>query len=278
MQIQQIIPFGGEIARLPHNRHLSFMQRMVGRSFEQLVNGLPDGCPDKLKVACTTLKQRLAYEDIAFKKQLGSDLTPQIKAADAERDNTLSGIRALCDAYTKIGTDEQKAGATIILKYMTLYRVFGSDSYEDEGVKLHQLCDDSVKIFDFADGVTKCGLTSQFATLQRQNEACRTLINERNLQRADQDPQAMNKARSETDEAYDYLTALLNAYAYVEFDDGFSRFDQAITVINADIEYFKRWVLRKTSNNSQDDKGDEDPDDGSSDDPTPDEKPADKTE
>lgn len=270
MQVQQITLFGSEIVRLPHNRHLSFMQRMVERTQEQLVKNLPDGCPDNLKAACTTLKQRVAQEDVAFKKQLGSDLTPQIKAADEERDNTLSGIRTLCEAYTKIGTDDQKAGAAVVLKYIALYKVLGTDSYEDEGIKLQQLCDDSVKVFDFASAVTKCGLTSLFATLKRQNDACRTLINQRNEERAEQDPQAMNKCRAATDEAYADFTLLLNAYAVVENEEGYSRFNQAIAVINADIDYYKQWVLRKTGGSSSPD--DQPSDDGGSHDTTPDGK------
>lgn len=270
MDFLQIIQFASIVKDLPHNRHLGFMQRTVGRAEEQLGKDFPDGCPANLAASIIALRRCVTQEDLAFKKQLGSDYTPQIKVADEVRGNTFLGIRTLCEAYLRIGTDEQKAGSAVILKYMTLYKVSPNDSYEDEGVKLQQLCDDSVKIYDFADAVTKCGLTSLFAKLSAQNETCRDLINRRTLEQSDIDKQAMNKARAQTDEAYALFVTILNAYVVVEFEDGYSRFNQAVIAINADIEYFRQRVLRKTNRSSgddekpdgDDDKGDDVPEEG----------------
>lgn len=267
----QVKPFIGVVENVSHQRHLSFMRRMVSRGEEYLITGLGDKCPAILKATFQTFKQCTNREDLAFKKQAGSDYTSQIKEADEARDYTLSGLHALCEGLEKLGTDEQRPAAALILKNIALYKVSIRDSYEDEGIKLQQLCDDSVKIYDFADAVTKCGLTSHFAKLKEQNDACCELINKRNKERAEIDPQAMNHCRAETDAAYKDLMKALNAAAIYEYDDGWSPYNECITVINADIDYFKNWVLRKSKSGAEpdvdpDDEGDDDgKDDGGQD-------------
>lgn len=267
----QVKPFITTVSNISHERHLSFMVRAVDRTQEFIVKSLGEQCPANLKDSCHTFKQCVAYEDLAFKKQAGSDYTQQIKEADEARDYTLVGIRTLCEGLERIGTDEQRPAATIILKYFSLYKVSVNNSYEVEGIRLQQLCDDSVKIFDFADAVTKCGLTSMFAKLKQQNDTCRDLVNLRNKERSETDRRAMIHYREETDEAYVNLMKLINAAAIFLQEDGVSPLDECINVLNADIDYFKNWVLRKSKSGAEpdvdpDDEGDDDgKDDGGQD-------------
>jgi len=147
-------------------------------------------------------------EDSAYKSQRGSDLTALIKEADDVRDNTLSGIKSMLDALSRIGTDEQKAAVVKVQRQMDVYKLKSTDSYEEEGIKILQFCADCNVDLQLEQALTALGLVGQVRTLGEQNEQCRRLVNQRNEQRS--------------------------------FTD-----NQAIQIINADIDYYKQWVLRK---------------------------------
>ena len=93
--------------------------------------------------------------------------------------------------------------------------------------------------------LTALGLAGQVRTLGEQNEQCRRLVNQRNEQRSFTDNQAMQKARKVTDAAYADFVMMLNAYNVVSLGTSQGQYEQAIQIINADIDYYKQWVLRK---------------------------------
>ena len=93
--------------------------------------------------------------------------------------------------------------------------------------------------------LTALGLVGQVRTLGEQNEQCRRLVNQRNEQRSFTDNQAMQKARKVTDAAYADFVMMLNAYNVVSLGTSQGQYAQAIQIINADIDYYKQWVLRK---------------------------------
>jgi hypothetical protein len=205
--------------------------------------------------------QAFNRENEAFKAQRGSDFTAQLKDADLSRDNTLSGVRGMLDALSKIGSDDQKIAAPKIQRIFDLYKVKSADSYEDQGIKLSQVCSDIEARDDLRDALQTCGLTNQMALLKAQNEECRRLVNARNAERSQIDNQAMNKARKETDAAYADFVLLLNAYAITTWADGRSPYDELIDVLNADIDYYKNWVLRKSGSSDEDEGEDQDKED-----------------
>ena len=108
--------------------------------------------------------------------------------------------------------------------------------------------------------LTALGLVGQVRTLGEQNEQCRRLVNQRNEQRSFTDNQAMQKARKVTDAAYADFVMMLNAYNVVSLGTSQGQYEQAIQIINADIDYYKQWVLRKGG--SSDEGGEDDPDEG----------------
>ena len=122
-------------------------------------------------------------------------------------------------------------------------------------------------ILQLEQALTALGLVGQVRTLGEQNEQCRRLVNQRNEQRSFTDNQAMQKARKVTDAAYADFVMMLNAYNVVSLGTSQGQYEQAIQIINADIDYYKQWVLRKGG--SSDEGGeDEEPetDGGNSDD------------
>lgn len=244
MNVKQVMPFIGQVVNLSHPRHYGFMERVLGRA-QSFVNQIGENCPAALKSLFQRLHMAVVGEDDAYKTHQGSDYTPRIKEADEARDTTLSGLRGMLEALQKIGTDEQKAAAGKVLAQMDLYRLKPTDGYEEEGVKLAQFCDDCGTNVQLELALTKCGLRELVATLKTQNETCRGLVNMRNEERSYIDGQAMQKARKVSDEAYADFVMMLNALAVTTASDGYSQYDNVIGYINADIDYFKQWVLRK---------------------------------
>ena len=103
-------------------------------------------------------------------------------------------------------------------------------------------CDADVQL---EQALTVLGLVGQVRTLGEQNERCRRLVNQRNEQRSFTDNQTMQKARKVTDAAYADFVMMLNAYNVVSLGTSQGQYEQAIQIINADIDYYKQWVLRK---------------------------------
>ena len=266
MDVKQVIGFLSEIAKLMHQRHLAFMERVVERGQQYLITNMGEQCPQNLKQQFLRLKQAEQGEDNAFKSQRGSDYTAQIEAADGARDTTWSGINTMLDALSKIGTEEQKQAVVKIRRIFDKYNVKSSDSYEDQGIKTAQLCQECETNYQIELALRACNLMEQMATLKAQNAECRRLVNLRNEERSQQDNQAMNKARKQTDEAYADFILLLNAYAVVTYENGWSSYDELIQLLNTDIDYYKNWVLRKQD-------GSDEPEPQPDPEPTPDPEP-----
>ena len=212
MDVKQITPFLSAIDSLSHAKHFSFMTRIRDRAKDKVVTPLGEGLPANLKSAYQTLNMAVVNEDSAYKSQRGSDLTALIKEADDVRDNTLSGIKSMLDALSRIGTDEQKAAVVKVQRQMDVYKLKSTDSYEEEGIKIQQFCADCDMDVQLEQALTALGLAGQVRTLGEQNEQCRRLVNQRNEQRSFTDNQAMQKARKVTDAAYADFVMMLNAY------------------------------------------------------------------
>lgn len=265
MDVKQVNQFLSEISHLSHAKHLSYMLRIEDRARNYLYTPLGEDFPENFKTLYFDLRSAVNGEDSAFKAQRGSDYTAQIKEADDIRDNTLSGIRSMLDALSRIGTDEQKAAVVKVQKQLDLYKLKSTDSYEEEGIKIQQFCADCKRSYQLELALKALNLYDQMKTLDEQNETCRKLVNQRNEERSYTDNQAMQKARKVTDAAYADFVMMLNAYNVVSVGTSQGQYEQAIAVINADIDYYKQWVLRKGG--SAEDTSDEDeekPDDGGS--------------
>lgn len=245
MEANSVPRFSSEVAKLSHQRHLSFMDRVISRGQTYLIDQLGENCPANLRQSFLTLQQLKESEADAFKAKRTSSYTAQIREADAARDSTLSGIKFMLDALIKIGTDDQKSAAEIVKKVIGKYKVRTRNSYEDQGIKIAQLCEEIDATDSVMTALKTCKLTPQITTLKSQNAECRRLVNLRNEERSQIEPLAITKARKSTDVAYFDFIQLLNAYSLVTNENGVSIYDDLINTFNADIAYYKNWVLRR---------------------------------
>lgn len=243
----QVSAYISVISRQGHARHLAYMRRTRNRAQQYLTEQIGDQLPAKIKAAAETFAQCYTNEDARYKKALGSDFTPQLADADKVRDNVLSGVRTLCEALQRLGTEEQQKAAALVLKQFHFYKLSPDLKYEDEGIQIDQFCADCQRVATLKQAVKTLGMTDHIESLKQANQQAMDILELRNQQRGMTDTDALNKARQETDDAYRNLITLVNAYAVVEnSDDGgisYSPYDVFIRVMNADIDYHRRWVL-----------------------------------
>lgn len=246
LKFKQIISIMAKLKEQKNVRHLSWLKRFLQRVLTMIINELESDCPQKISDGYQALNTAVAHEDEVYLVSQKSDLTPVIEEWDSKRDNTYVGIRTMAEALSRIGTDAQKAAASRVLDRCTQHRIDVNDRYEDEGEKIAQLCQDLQGAL--ASDVETLGLTAQVAQLKQENDQTEHYLELRQQERAAVTPQAMKQARLASDEAYEELTAVINAYAVTEWDagTGSSPFDTAIDTINSDIDYYEKHVFNKT--------------------------------
>lgn len=273
MEIKQVKDIMRDIRRMPHAHHLSYMKRCNRRGQQLLVEALGDDCPPKLAAAVEALAQACADEERHYLPAPGSPLTALLAVADRRRDTLLAGLRAYCEAMLRIGTDAQQEAARTVLAQLRLYRLRGTLRYEDEGITMASFVSDCQQATPVQQAIAVLGQADVVARMQAANDEAMQLVSQRNQERAQQDTQALNKARRATDEAYRHFIQLLNAFAVVEAEEPTndsavaptvpggladsadtddatavaftSRFDPAVRVLSEDIRYYYTMVLRR---------------------------------
>ena len=251
-------------------RHLSFLKRVVKRVQNCIIEALGANCPQKLQEGYQLFSQRVDREDDVYLVSQKSELTAQVDEWDKKRDNTYVGVRTMADALQRIGTQEQQEAATKVLERIGQHKIDVNDRYEDEGEKLAQLVQDLQG--PLAAQAATLGLTSQVAVLKEQNDQTEHYLELRQNERADQTPQAMMKARTSADEAYELMVTLINSFAVVESVNGVSPYDTCISYVNSDIKYYVDHVFYKKKGSGgsvPDDDSDVNPDPTPTPTPTP---------
>ena len=239
-QIKSIL---GTLKDQKNVRHLSFLKRFTKRMQNNVVESLGANCPQKLQNAYQLLAQKVGSEDEVYLVSQKSELTAQIDDWDKKRDNTYVGIRTLAEALQRIGTAEQQEAAAKVLGRIGQHKIDVNERYEDEGEKLEQLVQDLQG--PLATETATLGLTAQVATLKEQNDQTEHYLELRQNERADQSPQAMKIARDASNDAYELMVTLINAYAIVEESNGISPYDTCISYVNSDIKYYEDHVFNK---------------------------------
>ena len=238
-------------------RHLRWMKRFLKRVRTEVIEVLGNSCPAQVTSGYGRLSAAVQTEDEVYLVMQKSGLTANIKEWDDKRDNTFMGIRTMLDALRRIGTDEQKAAAARVLERIGHHKVNTDERYEDETEKLDQLIQD-LQHGSLAEDVALLGLTAQVAQLKEENDQTEHYLELRQNDRAEQTPRAMQQARNATDDAYELMVTLLNAYAVTAYVNGQSPYDTCIDRVNSDIKYFSEHVFNRPAGSDDDEDENED--------------------
>ena len=134
-----------------------------------------------------------------------------------------------------------KDAADRMMQAIARFDISPDEDYLGENSKLQQLINDVRTVASLTDDAATLGLTEAFAQLADKVDLVRKLITQREAGKAPKG--AMKVARQQMEPEYRWLIAILNAAALMDDDE--HRFDPLITVLNANIDYLKKNVIRK---------------------------------
>lgn len=195
----------------------------------------------------------MAYEqlDQAYLLSSKSALTERIKEKDQRRDDLLTSLREIITIKLRIGTAEEKEAALLIKDIDARYAVKQRDRYEEEGLKMAQMCSDLIGSMKNTKALQAIGAKELVQEMQTVNTECRELVTLRNSERSQQDKGQMQAARDRMVEEYRLTVLLLNALALTDADE--QRYEPLVRELNEDIRYYRKVVLQKKEGNDDED-------------------------
>ena len=232
---KQIKPVVGRLSLQSHTRHLTFVQRIDTIVGEDIVTEQGQDCPPKVRNTYNTFHAAVAHEDDVYMIVTKSTRTEEIEAADAQRDNTWSGVRSFLDSQARLGSAEQKAAAKRMLDLADQYKISNRERYEDQNTHTMQWIQKLET--DLAEDVTATGAGTYIQTLKTETQQVIDLIALRNREQSQIDPTAMQPARQAVEDAYVHMVGVINAFAITECQSSGSPFDAAIDYLNETIDY-----------------------------------------
>jgi hypothetical protein len=238
---KQVMGILGRLHEQSHTRHLTFAQRIADRVKTLIIDVLGANCPAQVTNAYTGYQGAVDYEDDTFKIITKSPRTEEIQAADTTRDNTWSGVLNYLDFMQRLGSAEQQAAAKRVLERAQSYKIVNNARYEDQNTNTMQWIQQCEGVL--AADITTLNMGQYISKLKTETQAVIDLIGLRNQEMANIDPKAMQPARQATEDAYVLLVGVLNAHAITECVGGVSPYDEAINVINSDIDYYVNKVF-----------------------------------
>lgn len=247
---KQIQAIPAIIGGAPAEHHLGFFNRVKSHVLTYVVDKL-DERSTRIQTVFNDFIEAYADEDTLWKKEQGSEYTPLILETDEKRDQLVSGIYAGLKYYHYVGSESQKRAADKLLSKWTLFKISMKDQYEEEVDKVKQFVESLEQEADLILSVTTLGMSDHMARLKAYNLACMSLINQRNAERAQFETGAMENARRTTEAAYRAVAQTINSFAAVTFDGTSGPYDEAIDMINTDIEYYKKFLKAKEAEAAQ---------------------------
>ena len=198
--------------------------------------------PNRLGIAALFGKYQAAIvrEDDVFKKIVKSEFTEKIADADRARDDTYGSLTTIVNALQKHCNAEVKDGAKRVkIVFDTFGKKVVKKSYDEQTSAIYNILQELNG--NYAADVELLRLTEMVAELERANNALDALMKTRLAEAAERNPDTMEAARRETDEAYTAIRKRINALVEVEGPENYAAF---ITKLNLLIDEYKLLITK----------------------------------
>lgn len=215
--------------------HLSFFGRIRNHVQTFIVEKL-DERSRRVQTVFNDFIEAYAEEETLYKREQGSEYVPLIAEAEQKCHQYVNGIYAGLSYYHFIGTDAEKQAANKMLEKWVQNKL---STQEYQGERLRQFIEDVEQEADLIMAVNTLHLGEHVARLKAFNLSCISLVNQCNNERKQIDKETMDNARKLTESTYKDMAQTINSFAVVTFDGISGPYDEAIDIINADIEYYK---------------------------------------
>ena len=171
----------------------------------------------KLVALFALLINRFSIENNYYMRARASEVIARRNAADVLRDKLYTRLYALVRVWLGSGNSIMEAAATELVKVFKLYAVNISAQIDEESGQLDNLIADLSTQANLAN-IETLGATWLFEQMKAAHEEVKTIRLEQGQEESERVAGALLAARKACDEAYDDLTAAIEAFAIVADD------------------------------------------------------------
>ena len=171
----------------------------------------------KLVALFSVLINRFSIENNYYMRARASEVIARRNAADVLRDKLYTRLYALVRVWLGSGNSIMEAAATELVKVFKLYAVNISAQIDEESGQLDNLIADLSTQANLAN-IETLGATWLFEQMKAAHEEVKTIRLEQGQEESERVAGALLAARKACDEAYDDLTAAIEAFAIVADD------------------------------------------------------------
>ncbi|MDZ7776531.1 MAG: DUF6261 family protein [Bacteroidales bacterium] len=170
----------------------------------------------QLDAPLTALGERLNNLNAIFKRERGSDLTPELAGQDDRRDRALAGISLFLKAYTNHYDEALQEAASRLIDHFGSYgSVIYKMSYQEETAVVSDLLQEWQNNTSRAEDVAALGLADWLAELTAANNEFDTLYKARASEAPQAPEMSMEDARIDATADYRTLASHIEAYAVI---------------------------------------------------------------
>jgi len=221
-------------------------------TLDQLNNNFNDANPIPEKMAQQLQNFSKAYDvlNAAYAVQQKSKETADIAALDQEGDQLISALKGMIGAAQRMSFDpERVAAAQSLGDTFAKYHVDATENLISEWSKMQQFVEEVTHDTKLNTHAERLGIDTLLERLAKIADGIRRLMTERSANQPVTG--AMKQAREAIYPEYRALIMLLNAYALIDADP--HRFDQLISILNANIDYTRRHAVGRSYKYEYDD-------------------------
>ncbi|MDR1896620.1 MAG: DUF6261 family protein [Prevotellaceae bacterium] len=179
-------------------------------------------------------------EDLAVEVFRKNDLTDDISATDALRDNIYRGFTLFVETHLYSPIPEKVEAANNIRTVIDHYGDFRNKSYNEETASINNFLQDINA--RCADDINTLNAAEWITNLSASNQTFDNLMNQRYDREAGQEYINLRETRREIDRVYNQITGFINAAIIVNGDAAYSDF---VNKLNERISYYKNTLAQR---------------------------------
>ena len=207
----------------------------------------------QLLIQFSKLLETIAEAEKVYLQTRGSELTKKISEADTLRDNDISGIKLIAEAYTYHFDAAKVEAAELILSHIKKYGGnIAKMNYQAETTALNDFADHTENDSKLSAAIDLLGLREWLTTLKSNNIAFNELYMMRIDEQAGKPNGNLRELRAQSVEDYKELIKHLTAHATISPSDLYTK---AINMINELIDKYNS--LRRKRKDKGEDNGED---------------------
>lgn len=196
-----------------------------------------------IKLQVDDLKKKVKTLNNGYGKERGSDITIELSEIDSRRDNCITGIRAVADAYSlHYNNDFAEAANHLITKIDSYGGRIAKQNYQAETTILNNLCDAFEQVKELKEALQKLHLSAWAKTLKQENQLFNQRFIDRINESAQQNEEKFKELRDQVNDAYRIFCNHISAHVTLKGIEGYAAI---VDPLNSLIENYNLTIKRR---------------------------------